>query len=154
AERQPVQAVALPFEESQHRFLMVAHQVDLGEARHRIVEQALDHAPALRATIDVVAEKHQLARLVGRMAPGIVGNAGEQVLEQIEAPVDVADGIYRLPGRHCPRPDLGAPPEQASQHCWPLSGAGAYFTRGTMRFNLAIPVSSAGGLAARALCAL
>src|SRR6185437_5482975 len=50
------------------------------------------------------------------MLRNILTDARQQVLEQVEAAVDVTDGIDRLPGRDGSRPRRGRKTEQTSQH--------------------------------------
>src|SRR6185369_9014652 len=50
------------------------------------------------------------------MLRDILTDVRHQILEQVEAAVDVADGVDRLPGRDGSRPRRGRKTEQTSQH--------------------------------------
>ena len=83
-------------EKAQQRILVVAQQPDGREARQRIVEQTFDDAPAVRPTIDVVANEDQRARDILGMTLGIPGDERQYLLQEIEPTVDVADGVDGL----------------------------------------------------------
>ena len=69
--------------------LVVAAQADHRAGRRLLLaaQQQLDHATAVRAAVDVVAEKDE-----ARWPPGGTGLAGgEQAAQLVEAAVDIAD---------------------------------------------------------------
>ena len=104
---QPADAVGVSVEKAQQRVLVVAHQPDGREARQRIVEQTFNDAPAVRSTIDVVADEDQRARDILGMALGVLRRRAP-----ILAPGDRADrGCRRWRRRPCLR--LVWPPGRA-----------------------------------------
>jgi len=82
----------------QQHVLVVAHQVEHpGQAGHGAGAQMFDHAGAVRAAVDVVAQMHQQRR-VDRVSRQIGGDPRVQVAQPVEAAVDIADSIYPLSG--------------------------------------------------------
>ena len=71
---------------------MVAEEMHDFEAGQRPVEQQIEHTRRVRPAIDVVADIDEHAAL--RIRPrGIVGNQLVELEQQVEATVDVADGV-------------------------------------------------------------
>src|SRR6185437_17179000 len=60
------------------------------------------------------------------MLRDILTDVRQQILQQVEAAVDIADGVDGLPGRDGSRPRRGRKTEQTSQHVkrLPLRGGG------------------------------
>lgn len=84
------------------------------------------------------------------MPIGILTDTDEKIIEQIEATMNVADDVHGLSVRNGSQTDVGDTPNQASNMLsrYPRGAGGAtYFTRGTIRFNLAMPLSSGLALA-------
>ena len=93
----PAPADRYVLEESQHHFLMVAHQRHYLEARRSIVQHHVDDSARGWAAVDVVAEIDEPLGDVG-MALGIGLDLLKERLQQIGSPVDVSDGIEPAPG--------------------------------------------------------
>jgi hypothetical protein len=86
-------------ENAKQDLLVVAKQEDRSDALLRESAEPFDDLCRVRAAVDEVAEKHQ-KRLSGRPFRSIALNQAEELLEQIEAAVDVSDNI----GPITPRP--------------------------------------------------
>jgi hypothetical protein len=55
----------------------------------------------LHAPVDIVAEEYQPALPVFRVLSGIVGYLRQQLGDQVEPAMNVADGVDSEPGRNC-----------------------------------------------------
>jgi hypothetical protein len=75
-----------------HHRLVIAEQADDIETRQR-GEDALEHAGAIRAAIDIVPKIYQDIRPGAFAARDILLDHVEQPVEQIEPAMDIADGI-------------------------------------------------------------
>ena len=83
---------ALPGEQAQQHFLMIAGDERGLDARAGVGAQALDNLVRGRTAVDQVAEKdEQRAGWPARII--IAFDIGQQAVEQVDAAVDVADGI-------------------------------------------------------------
>ena len=93
AELQPGgQYATLALEDAQQNLFMVAGQEYRGGRRRVVGAKPLDHAGGLGAPVDEIAEKHDegLPR-IPRRPIGLDLLQGD--VEQVEAPMDVADGV-------------------------------------------------------------
>ena len=77
---------------------MIAKQADTLEMRNGIPNQTLDDLTTMAAAVDVVSEIDDDTRVrLGRL--GIRQNSCVEAAQKIDAPVDVAHGIYTPPRR-------------------------------------------------------
>src|SRR6185437_2646828 len=105
---QPGRADRGVLEEAQHALLVVPLEINALEAGQLVVEQELDHRPRFVAAIDIVAEiDHHVAR---RLAPvGILMDEAAKPVQQVDAAMDVADGIDAAAGRRLRHDSLAWP---------------------------------------------
>ena len=86
-------------DEVQHRRFMVAGKEPHLGTGQRARGQPVQHAPAVRATVDIVSEEDQDDVPAG-VARGIARDQRQQPVEQKQFPVDVANGIEADVGDH------------------------------------------------------
>ena len=96
---------ALPGEQAQQHFLVIAGDERGLDARAGVGAQALDNLVRGRAAVDQVAEKDE--QRAGWPARVIIAfDIGQQAVEQVDAAVDVADGIAAPASRRAGHPVL------------------------------------------------
>ena len=88
------------FEEIEHDRLVIALEEVRVESLRQRTEQHVDHAAAVMAAIDVVAEKNQGSPFCFFALRRIGRDLVEQQSEQVRPAVNVADGIDELALRH------------------------------------------------------
>lgn len=102
---QPILAGHGVTQKLQHRLLVIADQKSKGKARHRKRDEAFDHPGAIRAAVDVIAEKDQPPLHTVRLPAGVRTDTVQQLVQLPQTTMDIADGInhdvIRNAGRLC-----------------------------------------------------
>ena len=74
----------------QREFFMIASEADCQIGLLGLqVDQKFNHAPTIGATVDIIAEENKL----GGSFPSVSLTSFDEVLQLVQATVDVADGI-------------------------------------------------------------
>ena len=102
-------------EDAEEEFLVIALEEDVAGESGRARDEQVDDSAAVGTAVDEVAEEDQPG--LGRPAPRIVLlDPGEQVDEEVEPAVDVADRIGAAARRAASAPGRPALRKQATQH--------------------------------------
>jgi hypothetical protein len=102
-------------EHAEEEFLVIAFQEHVAGEGRRPVDEQVDDSAAVGPAVDEVAQEDQPG--LGRPAPRIVRlDPGEEIDEQVEPSVDVADRIGAAARRAASAPGCPALRKQAAQH--------------------------------------
>ena len=99
--RPDLDRIAIAIEGRQEQFLVIAHQIDGGNAK-RAAHHPFDNPGAIRSTVDIVAEMDQ-QRIVAGPAPQVRGDQAVEFIEHVTATMHIANGIDAVPGRQASR---------------------------------------------------